>query len=62
LSNSNLTGTIYFQIYAYEAGASAGTWRIDNLNIQGSVNGGGSVGTGWYIDSVSVSDSTCCGP
>jgi hypothetical protein len=57
-TSSNLTGTIYFRIYAYGAGGSAGTWRIDNLNIQGGVTQG--TGTGWYIDSVSVNDSVCC--
>jgi PKD repeat protein len=61
LSNSNLTGTIYFRIYGYQAGAAGGTWRVDNLNIQGSVTSGGStVGTGWYVDSVSVQDAFCC--
>ncbi|HUJ09991.1 MAG TPA: PKD domain-containing protein [Verrucomicrobiae bacterium] len=61
LSLSNLTGTIYFRLYGYAAGAGAGTWRIDNLNIQGSVtSGGGTVGTGWYVDSVSVQDAFCC--
>ncbi len=57
LTNSGLTGTIYFRIYAYKAGGT-GTLRIDNLNVQGSV---GSAGPGgWYIDTVSVSDPTCC--
>jgi PKD repeat protein len=61
LSNSNLSGTIYFRIYGYQAGASGGTWRIDNLNIQGSVTSGGStVGSGWYVDSVSIQDAFCC--
>jgi PKD repeat protein/endonuclease/exonuclease/phosphatase family metal-dependent hydrolase len=61
LSSSNLTGTIYFRIYGYQAGASGGTWRIDNLNIQGSVTSGGStVGSGWYVDSVSIQDAFCC--
>ena len=61
LSNSNLTGTIYFRIYGYQAGGSGGTWRIDNLNIQGSVtSGAGTVGSGWYVDSVSIQDAFCC--
>jgi hypothetical protein len=60
LTNSGLTGPIYFRIYGYKSGAAAGTWRIDNLNIQGGVNGGGSLGTGWYVDSISVNDTTCC--
>jgi len=37
-----------------------GTWRLDNLNIQGTVTGAVSPGSGWYIDSVSVSESVCC--
>ena len=61
LTNANLTGTVYFRIYAYQA--SGGTWRIDNLNIQGSVTSGGStVGSGWYVDSVSIQDAFCCNP
>jgi PKD repeat protein/endonuclease/exonuclease/phosphatase family metal-dependent hydrolase len=61
LSNSNLSGVIYFRIYGYQAGASGGTWRIDNLNVQGSVTSGGStVGSGWYVDSVSIQDAFCC--
>ena len=62
MTNSNLTGPIYFRIYAYGASASAGTWRLDNLNIQGDVapvEGGG--GGGWYVDSVSIEDTICCG-
>ena len=44
-----------------QAGASGGTWRIDNLNVQGSVTSGGStVGSGWYVDSVSIQDAFCC--
>ena len=58
---SNLTGTIYFRLYGYSAGASGGTWRIDNLKVQGSVtSGAGTVGTGWYVDSVSIQDAFCC--
>jgi PKD repeat protein/endonuclease/exonuclease/phosphatase family metal-dependent hydrolase len=61
LSLSNLTGTIYFRIYGYQAGAAGGTWRVDNLNVQGSVTSGGStVGSGWYVDSVSIQDAFCC--
>ncbi len=61
LTLSNLTGTIYFRLYGYSAGASGGTWRIDNLNVQGSVTSGGStVGSGWYVDSVSIQDAFCC--
>jgi PKD repeat protein len=61
LTNSGLTGTVYFRIYAYGAGGSGGTWRIDNLTVQGSVAGaGGATGIGWYIDSVSISDFACC--
>ena len=40
---------------------SAGTWRLDNLNIQGSVTGsGGAAGAGWHIDSISIQDTACC--
>jgi len=61
LSISNLTGAIYFRIYGYQAGAAGGTWRVDNLNVQGSVTSGGStVGSGWYVDSVSIQDAFCC--
>ena len=61
LSNSNLTGTIYFRIYGYQAGSSGGTWRIDNVNVQGSVTSGASTGgNGWYVDSVSIQDAFCC--
>ncbi len=60
LTNAGLTGTIYFRIYGYAAGGTAGTWRIDNLNIQGTVAAGGGVGAGWYIDSVSVQELACC--
>ena len=60
LTNAGLTGTIYFRIYGYAAGGAAGTWRIDNLNIQGTVATGGGVGAGWYIDSVSIQELACC--
>ena len=61
LTLSNLTGTIYFRLYGYKAGASGGTWRIDNLNVQGSVTAGAStIGSGWYVDSVSIQDAFCC--
>lgn len=61
LSLSNLTGTIYFRIYGYQSGALTGTWRIDNLNVQGSVTSGGTIGgSGWYVDSVSIQDAFCC--
>jgi PKD repeat protein len=61
LTNSALTGTIYFRVYAYKAGGSGGTLRIDNLTVQGSVGSAGPAGPGgWYIDTVSVSDPSCC--
>ncbi|HUK81818.1 MAG TPA: PKD domain-containing protein [Verrucomicrobiae bacterium] len=61
LSLSNLTGTIYFRLYGYSAGASGGTWRIDNLTVQGTVTSGGTVGgSGWYVDSISIQDAFCC--
>ncbi|MGD0058631.1 MAG: DNA/RNA non-specific endonuclease [Verrucomicrobiia bacterium] len=62
LSISNLTGTVYFRIYAYAAGGSGGTWRIDNLNVQGNTNptSGAQAGTGWYVDSITVQDAACC--
>jgi endonuclease/exonuclease/phosphatase family metal-dependent hydrolase len=61
LALSNLTGTVYFRLYGYKAGASGGTWRIDNLTIQGTVTGGGTVGgSGWYVDTVTVQDAFCC--
>jgi PKD repeat protein/endonuclease/exonuclease/phosphatase family metal-dependent hydrolase len=61
LNLSNLTGTIYFRLYGYQASAGGGTWRIDNLNIQGTVISGGTVGgIGWYVDTVTIQDSFCC--
>ena len=61
LSNSNLAGTIYFRIYAYGATSSSGTWRLDNLNIQGGVaESGTGGGGGWYIDSITINDAVCC--
>jgi hypothetical protein len=61
LALSNLTGTIYFRLYGYSAGAAGGTWRIDNLNVQGTVTSGGTIGgAGWYVDTVSIQDSFCC--
>ena len=61
LTLSNLTGTIYFRLYGYSAGSSGGTWRIDNLKVQGSVTSGAStVGNGWYVDSISIQDAFCC--
>ena len=61
LTLSNLTGTIYFRLYGYSAPSAGGTWRIDNLNIQGSVTSGAStIGSGWYVDSVSIQDAFCC--
>ena len=49
---------MYFRIYGYANGNAGGTLRVDNLNIQGSVDTSGS--GGWYIDSVSISDPACC--
>jgi PKD repeat protein/endonuclease/exonuclease/phosphatase family metal-dependent hydrolase len=61
LALSSLTGTIYFRIYGYSATSSGGTWRIDNLKVQGSVTSPAStVGNGWYVDSVSIQDAFCC--
>ena len=61
LTNSNLTGTIYFRIYAYASGGSAGTWRLDNINLQGTVTqGGAGQGSGWYIDTILLNDTVCC--
>jgi PKD repeat protein/endonuclease/exonuclease/phosphatase family metal-dependent hydrolase len=61
LTLSNLTGTVYFRLYGYKAGQPGGTWRIDNLKVQGSMTGGGgTVGNGWYVDSVSIQDVFCC--
>lgn len=62
LTNTGLTGTIYFHIYGYGASnGSAGTWRIDNLTVQGTITSGGAIsGSGWYIDSISVSQRVCC--
>ncbi len=61
LTLSNLTGTIYFRLYGFSAPASGGTWRIDNLKVQGSVtSGAGTVGSGWYVDSMSIQDAFCC--
>jgi DNA/RNA endonuclease G (NUC1)/PKD repeat protein len=60
LTNAGLTGTVFFRIYGYAAGGSAGTWRLDNLNLQGSVAPGGGVGAGWYVDSVSIQELACC--
>lgn len=60
VSVSGLTGTNYVRLYAYHAGGSSGTWRVDNLYFQGSVTGLSTIGTGWYIDSISISDNTCC--
>jgi hypothetical protein len=59
LTNAGLTGTIYFRIYAYAASGSAGTWRLDNFNIQGTM-AGAAAGSGWVIDSVSIKDTVCC--
>ena len=61
LTLSNLTGTIYFRLYGYSATSAGGTWRIDNLKVQGSVTSGAStMGNGWYVDSVSIQDAFCC--
>jgi uncharacterized repeat protein (TIGR01451 family) len=61
LTNTGLTGTIYFRIYGYGAGGSAGTWRLDNLNVQGTITSGGATSDSrWYIDSISVSQRVCC--
>ncbi len=61
LTNSALTGTIYFRIYAYGATSSAGTWRLDNLNLQGELTPI-PTGGGWYIDSAFIEDAACCSP
>ena len=60
LTNTALTGTLYFRIYAYGASGSIGTWRLDNLNLQGAVTPI-PTGGGWYIDSVFIEDAVCCG-
>ncbi|HVM59821.1 MAG TPA: DNA/RNA non-specific endonuclease [Verrucomicrobiae bacterium] len=61
LSNTGLTGTVYFRIYGYGATSASGTWRVDNVNVQGTVtSGGATAGDGWYVDSISVSQIVCC--
>jgi hypothetical protein len=61
LTNLGLTGTVWVRIYGYAAGSSAGTWRLDNLNVQGTATQTNSTANGaWYIDSVSVSQTVCC--
>ncbi|HTS19772.1 MAG TPA: endonuclease [Verrucomicrobiae bacterium] len=60
LSNPGLTGTVYFRVYGFKSSGTSGTWRLDNVNLQGSVSGGLTLGGGWYIDSISVNDTTCC--
>ena len=60
LANSGLTGTIYFRVYAYKATGSGGTFRIDNLRVQGNTIGGSTGGAGWFIDTISVVDPSCC--
>lgn len=37
----NLTSSVEFRIYGYLAEASGGTWRVDNIDIDGSTCGGG---------------------
>ena len=61
LTNSNLTGAIYFRIYAYASGGPSGTWRLDNVNLQGTIiQGGAGEGGGWYIDTIRLNDTVCC--
>ena len=61
LTNAGLAGTVWFRIYGYAAGSSSGTWRLDNLNVQGTATQTNSTDNGaWYIDSVSVSQTVCC--
>jgi hypothetical protein len=60
LFNSNLTGTVYFRLFGYKAGSSGGTWRIDNINLQGTATSGGTPGSGWYLDTIALSDPVCC--
>ncbi|GAB4340447.1 MAG: hypothetical protein OHK0038_19940 [Flammeovirgaceae bacterium] len=40
-SYQNITTAITFRIYGYNAEASGGTWRIDNLTVNGTVNSTG---------------------
>ena len=37
LSFQNISTAVTFRLYAYGATSSAGTWRVDNLTIEGSV-------------------------
>jgi len=61
LSNTGLTGTVYFRIYGYGASSASGTWRVDNVNVQGTItSSGATTGNGWYIDSISLSQVVCC--
>ena len=61
MTNAGLTGTIYFRIYAYGASSANGTWRLDNMNLQGEISQLQSGGGGWFIDSVTILDPVCCG-
>ncbi len=38
-SFENLTGPVEFRIYGFNAESGAGTWRIDNLHINGNITG-----------------------
>lgn len=34
----NITGTVQFRIYGYSSESASGTWRIDNVRLEGVVN------------------------
>ncbi|MCR5886966.1 T9SS type A sorting domain-containing protein [Hymenobacter sp. J193] len=38
-----LTSAVEFRFYGYKAEADAGTWRLDNIKVDGTVTGGGVV-------------------
>jgi endonuclease I len=68
LQNVAAGTVVTFRIVNWGGSGSTGTWYIfdkavstaSDFEIQGSVVGGGAPGAGWYVDSISVNDSTCC--
>jgi endonuclease I/PKD repeat protein len=68
LQNVPAGTVVSFRIANWGGTSSAGTWYIfdkadttaSDFEIQGTITSGGTVGGGWYIDSMSIQEALCC--
>jgi hypothetical protein len=68
LQNVTAGTLVTFRIVNWGASNANGTWYIydkgnstaSDFEMQGTVTGGSTAGTGWYVDTISLTDPVCC--